>query len=337
MNKKSRTQHPLYTTQRLNVPDDLVDWNQIYLDYFDNRPYYEDPAVTNNLTTAFPWAEPHIQESDYNYTLKDRKTIINGYEQTLSEANIQFDEYNLPLNPKGRTGMWGPGLLGKNGPNQTADPVFTRWAPITLTPVFSKIKFCMNNPIHFICNPLTEIRIIIKNILLLIPHLQMIAIQRRDTKEWAIPGGMVEHGETVSQTLRNELNQEVCNNMDPNKASKELDKIFNTIKSNVIYRGYVDDPRNTDSRWLETTAVHFHCPWHLAKEIKFEAGDDAQDVCWLDMTSLDTRYKNLYASHKYMTDMVVDKVLFDTFKNLDIILLIIIGIVYSFQYVYQKM
>ena len=25
-----------------------------------------------------------------------------------------------------------------------------------------------------------------------------------------------------------------------------------------IYRGYVDDPRNTDNAWMETVVMHFH-------------------------------------------------------------------------------
>ena len=25
-----------------------------------------------------------------------------------------------------------------------------------------------------------------------------------------------------------------------------------------VYRGYVDDPRNTDNSWMETTAYNFH-------------------------------------------------------------------------------
>ena len=28
-------------------------------------------------------------------------------------------------------------------------------------------------------------------------------------------------------------------------------------------QGYVDDPRNTDNAWLETTAYHFHCSREL--------------------------------------------------------------------------
>ena len=33
----------------------------------------------------------------------------------------------LPVNPVGRTGLRGRGLLGRWGPNHAADPVVTRW------------------------------------------------------------------------------------------------------------------------------------------------------------------------------------------------------------------
>lgn len=31
--------------------------------------------------------------------------------------------------------------------------------------------------------------------------------------------------------------------------------VFNTVQ---IYKGYVDDPRNTDNAWMETVAINFH-------------------------------------------------------------------------------
>lgn len=34
---------------------------------------------------------------------------------------------NRPLNPIGRTGLSGRGILGKWGPNHAADPIVTRW------------------------------------------------------------------------------------------------------------------------------------------------------------------------------------------------------------------
>ena len=43
----------------------------------------------------------------------------------------------------------------------------------------------------------------------------------------------------------------------------------------VVYRGYVDDPRNTDHSWMETTAFHFHCSPALGARLPLHAGDGA--------------------------------------------------------------
>jgi len=320
-NTKSRMQHPSYTMQRLFVPDDKVDWNTDFQNYISLRAFYQHQAVTNNLEQpeSKRWAEEHKLNAAANTHLFQRITYINGIEETLEAAGIQFDEYNLPMNPMGRTGMWGPGLLGKNGPNHAADPIFTRWAPFTIKPLLQAIYnlknlFSLSRNGEGGTNPLNLIWQIIKSLILLTPHLQMIAIQRRDTKDWAIPGGMVEAGQTVTQTLRNEINEEACNNMS-RADNTEIDEMFDK-GGKMIYRGYVDDPRNTDSRWMETTAVHFHCPAHLAKAIKLEAGDDAQKVQWLDMTSLEPRYRNIYASHKMMTDKAVYNIVWGYYNNI---------------------
>ena len=46
-----------------------------------------------------------------------------------------------------------------------------------------------------------------------------------------------------------------------NKIRNLLDVLFD--EGTAVYRGYVDDPRNTDNAWFETTAFHFHCPLEL--------------------------------------------------------------------------
>ena len=71
----------------------------------------------------------------------------------------------FPLNIRGRTGLKGRGVLGRYGPNHAADPIVTRWARNSET---GEIE----------TNPETG-----KNIL------EFVAINRRDTGEWAIPGG----------------------------------------------------------------------------------------------------------------------------------------------------
>ena len=40
----------------------------------------------------------------------------------------------------------------------------------------------------------------------------------------------------------------------------------------LVYRGYVDDPRNTDNAWIETTVVAFHCSEELGAKLTLQAG-----------------------------------------------------------------
>ena len=96
MNTKSRTQHPSYTAQRLNVNDHEVSWSHHFTEYFHSRPYYQHEAVTKNLEGPEEkrWAEEHSTNPEDNKHLLDRITVINGYPQTLKEANTYFDLYN---------------------------------------------------------------------------------------------------------------------------------------------------------------------------------------------------------------------------------------------------
>lgn len=40
------------------------------------------------------------------------------------------------------------------------------------------------------------------------------------------------------------------------EVSKKLDKFFSN--GVIIYNGYVDDIRNTDNAWIETSAINYH-------------------------------------------------------------------------------
>jgi ADP-ribose pyrophosphatase len=66
-------------------------------------------------------------------------------------------------------------------------------------------------------------------------------------------------------------------------------------RGGLIYQGYVDDPRNTDHAWMETTARHLHLDLQTARHLDLEAGSDARAVRWLALTPETTR--RLYASH----------------------------------------
>ena len=80
--------------------------------------------------------------------------------------------------------------------------------------------------------------------------------------------------------------------------------LFNEGNGKVLYRGYVDDPRNTDHAWMETVAMHFHCPSEVAGRLKLHAGDDATAVTWLEVGDHNESYQRLYASHKQIVDLV---------------------------------
>lgn len=76
----------------------------------------------------------------------------------------------------------------------------------------------------------------------------------------------------------------------------EVDELFSG-NGTEIYTGYVDDPRNTDNAWFETTAYNFHDETgKLLIDVKFIASDDAKAIKWTDID----RYLELYASHAFI-------------------------------------
>lgn len=61
-----------------------------------------------------------------------------------------------------------------------------------------------------------------------------------------------------------------------------------------VFRGYVDDPRNTDNAWIETVVVNFHDNnGDIMSRVPLQAGDDAESVRWLAIEGK----LELYASH----------------------------------------
>lgn len=161
---------------------------------------------------------------------------------------------------------------------------------------------------------------------------QFIAIQRRDTGEWALPGGisilitflfhvsmhlisfslgMIDAGEDVNTALKREFMEEV---LDSERMSKEsavqlrnvLTHMFDGkgVEKTIVYQGYVDDPRNTDNSWMETTCVNIKCSQELEEYLRTEnlkAGSDAANVSWVDLEP----GMKLYASHAQFIDKFI--------------------------------
>lgn len=274
--------YPLSNIKRFDVPEDKVPWSTEFSNY--DPVSYTAPGIQNK-----PWADPAIENESFN----PKWNTLDGENKNLSKSNItrnhnssflgdinrqsftgdySVNENGYPLNPIGRSGIIGRGLLGRWGPNHAADPIVTRWK--------------RNGTGALEIDKNTEK-----------PILQFVAIQRQDSSEWAIPGGMVDPGETVSTTVMREFMEEAMNSLDTsNNGNESLTDSIKTFfqKGDQVFKGYVDDPRNTDNAWMETVAINFHDEnGDTVGQLKLMAGDDASNVRWMDIN----RNLNLYANH----------------------------------------
>lgn len=265
---------PLYPgsrADRLPVPDDKVEWSKSWPEY--GPVQHTDPAVAKKPK----WADPEIGKFSPKFNALDGDVDRRSFEGNYSV------EKGSPLNPRGRTGVTGRGLLGRWGPNHAADPIVTRWK---VDAKGSKMQHAVSKR----------------------PILQFVSIKRKDCGEWAIPGGMVDPGEQVSLTLQREFSEEALNTLaipaaDKAKLHNRIIKLFSSPGFEV-YKGYVDDPRNTDNAWMETVAVNFHDEsGDSVSELPLQAGDDAGQVQWVD---LDSSFP-LYASHSSFLEQVAKK------------------------------
>ncbi|XP_032986871.1 transient receptor potential cation channel subfamily M member 2 isoform X2 [Rhinolophus ferrumequinum] len=128
----------------------------------------------------------------------------------------------MAKNPKGRTGLRGCGSLSCFGPNHTLQPVVTRWK---------------RNQDGAIC------RKSIKKVL------EVLLVKHPLSEHWALPGGSQEPGETLPRKLKQILRREFWPSFE------------NLLRQGTeVYKGYVDDPRNTDNAWIETVAISVHFP-----------------------------------------------------------------------------
>nr|XP_047136370.1 transient receptor potential cation channel subfamily M member-like 2 [Hydra vulgaris] len=248
---KSRlSPYPGSTIHRFKVPDDLVSWKTAFPEY--SPVLYTSPVV---LKQPY-WADIDLM------TLNPRPNLcFNTYDEQaqvnrVSHCGLYEIIDGLPRNPYGRTGIVGRGILGRFGPNHAADPIATRWKRNSSGILLDNGK----------------------------KVLEFIAIQRRDNQQWAIPGGMVEPGEKISETLRKEFAEEALAKleMSEDKQKEISDKITFLFRNGIeVYKGYVDDPRNTDNAWMETVAYNFHDDTgEVFGELQLHAGDDAQAVRW---------------------------------------------------------
>lgn len=264
--------YPKSDQQRYPVPDFLVDWQMPF-------PGYAPPVYTAFEVICNPdWADVDLLEPAYKQVELNFNDVGKGVDRR-SYLGIYNVVDGIPRNPMGRTGVAARGLLGRWGPNHAADPIVTRWKK---TPEGTVVERFGKSVLEFV------------------------AIQRRDCLEWALPGGMVEMDDTISETLRKEFCEEALCSENATQEERELvsERLEQLFSNGIaVYKGYVDDPRNTDNAWIETVAMNFHDDTgRILDDIHLKAGDDACGVQWQDVSG----QLKLYANHIFMLKRVAE-------------------------------
>ncbi|XP_071977095.1 transient receptor potential cation channel subfamily M member 2 isoform X3 [Engystomops pustulosus] len=208
----------------------------------------------------------------------------NGSPETLKKINYNtFDgtinrqsyiatylvQDGFPINPFGRTGLRGRGSLCWFGPNHTIHPIITKWKRSKDGSISRKKSKKM---------------------------LELLAIKNIYSEHWALPGGSVEPGETLPHKLKRIINYNFL---------EKFQKLLN--ESIEVYKGYVDDPRNTDNAWIETTALSLHFETQddpLLQELNQNIQTQDQEIA-IRWQVVDQKIP-LYANHKDILQKAVD-------------------------------
>jgi|CXWL01.1.fsa_nt_gi ADP-ribose pyrophosphatase len=247
---KARTEKGDEYPDRFDVSEEKAPWNKKLSGY--KPEYYVAPAVIQNDETKKP--EGYVGKEYWAHP-EDISQLESG--QIKSYEPLQFDEKGYPLNPRGRTGIKGRGLLGKWGANFAADNIITR-------------PSADGEGVEVFIKP-------------------------REDGQFAFPAGMVDYGETVAIAAKRELLEET---------GVELDI---ATGGSVVYQGYVDDPRNTDNAWMESTFFHKHFSREETGAVEGQDTETSRAEGGLARWVKVTPELKMYASHRKMLDLALAK------------------------------
>lgn len=256
-----------------------------------NPKWHEDKRVLDNraminVNPGLCWADACALDGVEDLSQRrmwnpcTRTLDIVGNVTQMLEYNVNGKEVTLPFNPTGRTGLIGRGMLGKYGPNHAVDALVTSTNE--------------NGDVEVFC------------------------IQRADTGEWALVGGMIDLHEKSEDACIREFMEEVFNKHKSTDAHESADAFLPVLMASrqlgVPYVGYVDDPRNTDNAWMETCVLHYHL--NSTAKLMLKPTPDPSEVRKAEWHLADDAFcDKMYASHGEWVKSVRDSILCNTMDS----------------------
>lgn len=244
------------------VPKEFSEWSVEYPEY--DPPEYTAPYVycfgPGSPAPGFKWA--------HDPDPKVAKIAESAHE-------VGYDNDGRPLNPLGRVGIRGRGLLGKWGPNLAIDQVVTRWKRNeNQTQVERRGK----------------------------PILEVVLCKRTDTGEWALPGGFQGMDDGVNPVIRKVFGLEPDQVQD-NEDLQEVEAILKNSK--LFFKGLTCDPRDTDNAWVESSVMHVHDDTNILS--KYEMTEGANPA--IKFVSWATIHKDMvmFANHQKILEKIVEQ------------------------------
>uniref|UniRef100_A0A5K3FN55 Ion_trans domain-containing protein n=1 Tax=Mesocestoides corti TaxID=53468 RepID=A0A5K3FN55_MESCO len=213
---------------RVNIPDDLSSWKVPYPEY---RPF-----ISKSERIAFPYPEaedgPQIDPTKLQYNTYDAVQGVSRcglHERVHVSRGLQCAR-GLPLNPRGRSGLGGKGLLPHWGPNHVIVLALTREG---------------TSPNDF----------------------EVIMLERGQCS--CLPWFFVDHRESCdfrscsARVMREFLLRRVNHVFGGAHSEREslkdaLVKSINKMDISLISDDFLDDQLNADHAWIEAVCINFH-------------------------------------------------------------------------------